>query len=605
MSTQLPTFDRQSTIHDVGLLAQNLACFGDIPQGFERILPLNVIVGRNNCGKSTLIDLVEYAICGSAARWVNRKGKRAEALMRIQLPGNLEAMASSLNYHYQGGQGFDHITTLYEYFLGKAVDVTVFARSLGEIRFENKPADLDSDAGQSTSMVASSIREVLHNPFERCVFYRLNAERDILPEKKQSTSSAIGKTGSGFSSLVQSLLLKSDADSDVIEEQLLSGLNYIYSPEIEFTRIECKEVSPKAGIGAGDIWEVYLRDRNTPSIPLTNLGSGVKTVLLAIAYLELHRQLSPHSPLNGTLPEGYANHTVIAFEEIENSLHPTLQRRLYDYIANWVCSNQATVFLTTHSPLAIDYFSKCEHSQIVHVTKEGDSAYTRAIRSQDAGSAVLSDLGVKPSDLFLTNAVIWVEGPADIRYLNRWIEIASNGQLKPGVHFQCLPFNGSGISSLYLRDDLGGTSEATQSVDMLVNMLNISRKPIIVVDSDKLTRSHSPSKHVLRVQSEAIACGGLAWITELRELENYIPPSVYEAEFGDIPSELDWAYGDVASFIGKKINEKHNLSTRKTAVSLWATERINEANFDEVEGLKVQVDAIVEHIRELNTMRTS
>src|SRR5207237_7737672 len=43
---------------------KNYKCFGDDPQGFEVIKPINIIVGRNNSGKSALIDLIQQA-CGA------------------------------------------------------------------------------------------------------------------------------------------------------------------------------------------------------------------------------------------------------------------------------------------------------------------------------------------------------------------------------------------------------------------------------------------------------------------------------------------------------------------------------------------------------------
>lgn len=37
-------------------------CFQDIPSGFECIKHMNLVIGRNNSGKSSLLDLIEH-IC--------------------------------------------------------------------------------------------------------------------------------------------------------------------------------------------------------------------------------------------------------------------------------------------------------------------------------------------------------------------------------------------------------------------------------------------------------------------------------------------------------------------------------------------------------------
>jgi len=43
---------------------RNYKSFGDEPQGFEGFSPANIIVGRNNSGKSALLDLVQFC-CGN------------------------------------------------------------------------------------------------------------------------------------------------------------------------------------------------------------------------------------------------------------------------------------------------------------------------------------------------------------------------------------------------------------------------------------------------------------------------------------------------------------------------------------------------------------
>ena len=41
---------------------KNFKCFGEEPQVFNRIMPINVIIGKNNSGKSSLITMIEFVV---------------------------------------------------------------------------------------------------------------------------------------------------------------------------------------------------------------------------------------------------------------------------------------------------------------------------------------------------------------------------------------------------------------------------------------------------------------------------------------------------------------------------------------------------------------
>jgi AAA15 family ATPase/GTPase len=47
---------------NVSIKIKNYMCFGEIPQGFDSIKPINIIIGRNNSGKSRLLDSIEYLV---------------------------------------------------------------------------------------------------------------------------------------------------------------------------------------------------------------------------------------------------------------------------------------------------------------------------------------------------------------------------------------------------------------------------------------------------------------------------------------------------------------------------------------------------------------
>lgn len=68
----------------VSLRAGNLKCFAEA-HGFDRILPMNIIIGRNNSGKSTLLDMLTFATKPDDISALGHRGKPPEVFLTCAL----------------------------------------------------------------------------------------------------------------------------------------------------------------------------------------------------------------------------------------------------------------------------------------------------------------------------------------------------------------------------------------------------------------------------------------------------------------------------------------------------------------------------------------
>ena len=73
------------SLQGVSLKCQNFKCFAEEPQGFDKIKPVNVIIGRNNSGKSTLLDLIHYATEMTDIAHLGHKGTVPKIFLSFEL----------------------------------------------------------------------------------------------------------------------------------------------------------------------------------------------------------------------------------------------------------------------------------------------------------------------------------------------------------------------------------------------------------------------------------------------------------------------------------------------------------------------------------------
>jgi hypothetical protein len=277
---------------------------------------------------------------------------------------------------------------------------------------------------------------------------------------------------------------------------------------------------------------------------------------------------------------------------LENNLHPALQRRLFWLLREHAVARGATVFVTTHSPIVVDLFADDEHAQLVHVTHDGSDATATTVLNHTSRHSVLNDLDVRASDLLQANRIIWVEGPTDRMYLNRWIELWSDGDLKEGKDYQCVFYGGRLLSHL-------SADESPDEQRDAIEILRVNRTVAVLIDSDKRTKHTRLNDTKKRLRDEVTQCGGIAWVTKGREVEHYLPHAALVGYLGDDASILG-LYDDVLDYLNgvqKKPTRKSfdKIKLAESIIPLLTTQDL-VSHLD----VKTKMDALCDMIREWN-----
>ncbi len=359
------------------------------------------------------------------------------------------------------------------------------------------------------------MQNVTH-PFNGQSFRRLLADRDIKTEPA-TANLKLESDGNGATNIVQRFLHTANEEfpEEVIKLELLDALNFVFGNDGEFLEITMKVHDDEKTDGSKDHWEIYLREDKKGLIPLSKSGSGLKTILLVLLNLLIVPKIEKKNKSD----------FVFAFEELENNLHPALLRRLFQYIEEYAINENAHIFLTTHSSTALDFFSISNNAQITHVVHDGESARTIPVSAHFDRLEVVSELGAKPSDLLQANGIIWVEGPSDRIYLNRWIDLCSKGHFQEGRDYQCAFYGGSLLAQTQFK-----SSEEAETD--LVNLLQVNPNIIVMCDGDRVSKDSEIKGRVKRINAEVQKIPEAhIWITDAKEIENYIPGSVLEKAF--------------------------------------------------------------------------
>lgn len=536
--------------------------FADIDE-FSNI---TVFIGRNNSGKSSCIDVIEKFIDLNELAIFQQEQK--DIIIEIEHILN-EDDIDKINPYMNP---YESVKFKKNYISKKIyLKIIGFLNNSGTYQYSYKRNLNDTVFDEKHSLIWDDFESQYINCFLGYKFRRLNAERDIVAEV-ENDDEYVGSNGIGVTNLVRKFLNYSEYNEKLIENNLMDALNQIINPDSEFSGIRVQQVKSKEGF----LWEIFLQEGKN-RYALSKMGSGLKTIILVLINL----LVIPHT-------KDYKNQKIIyAFEELENNLHPALQRRVFDYLYNYSIQNEGMIFLTTHSHVAINGYYNKEHAQIYHVIKKDGISSLHKIDDYFAKSSLLNDLDVKASDLLQSNGIIWVEGPSDRLYIKKWLEIFDDGSLQEGRNYQILYYGGR-LLFHYSADE-----EQAE----LLNVLITNRNAAIVIDSDKCSINDCINDTKNRIREEFNKYQAFCWITQGREIENYIPYTAIEQTYD---KQLDRQCQQYESFPEYIKTVRSNFCNEKVMFAQKVCKFISLQNSSNILDLKVQMKKLIETIKKWN-----
>lgn len=535
------------------IIIEKYKCFQEVK--ITGLKDINVIIGKNNIGKSSILDVIEM-IYGT------KKMNGSKILLTNKMD---EKVIESV---FRKDVSSSDIPTTRNYNFGKKY----IDQNLTYLRKDDKMNDMCDDFEKYNSHLP--IQQVVY--WTRCAknikinsknIKRILAERNVFPEDNDDNMD-VDSNGNGITKVITNYINRSRYEEKFVKVDLLNKLNEIMKDDAKFTEIVTQQIDTNDGVK----WEIFLREEGKGRIALSESGSGLKTILMVLVYTILipdieKKQLSDY---------------VFLFEELENNLHPSLQRRLLSYIEE-LAKKGAVFFLTTHSNVTLDSYQNSDLVNVLHVQKLNDKVDVCNVTDKIQKNSILDDLGVKASDLLQANGVIWVEGPSDRVYINKWLELFGNFDFREGKDYQCVFYGGRLLSNLSLEDE-----------DELINLMSVNRNAIIVLDSDKKSSNVPLNNTKKRILEEARKNNVLTWVTKGREIENYLSGDYLKKYYSKEKSRMIFGqFQKIDEFLEKlKKGEGKKFLKNKTEFARNILKDSCKADFETVYDLKKMIGKV-------------
>lgn len=513
------------TVHLPNLAISGYRSFGKEPQYFDQFTKINILIGRNNSGKSNVLRAIKEVL-----PQVSERGPLKLEPVAVHLPDQPpfqlavgESFATEPPGHWSlppssarrqqlptDGRG-PQVESLMAELLGRKAehDKTTLAWSFTTLP-DRKPLN-DTWGAAVDGMDERRLRALwafltgagggsrkAHWEPETIDRFPLKLPQhsvELIPAIRRIGDSGVDPSGYDGTGIINRLAQLQNPAADRQNEKL----------KFEAINAFLREVTdrPDARIEIPYARDTILVHMDNKVLPIACLGSGLHEVIILAAAAS-------------TL-----SHQIVCIEEPELHLNPVLQKK---FIRHLVTRTENQYFITTHSAAIMD----TPGAEVYHVTLADGRSRVERVTSDASRAAVCEDLGYHPSDLLLANCIIWVEGPSDRLYVNWWLQ-AFDSSLVEGIHYSVMFYGGKLAAHL--------SNAETDGVTDFIQLRRLNRRGVILIDSDRPTLLADLNDTKKRLQLEFDAGPGFAWISDGREVENYLPiGSISKAVMYTIPS---------------------------------------------------------------------
>lgn len=277
-------------------------------------------------------------------------------------------------------------------------------------------------------------------------------------------------------------------------------------------------------------------------IPLNKRGSGIRRLIL-LSYFRAEAERIAEEKNNKNI--------IYAIEEPETSQHPNFQRMIIDSLLKISSDDKHQVIITTHTP---EIAKMVDLDSLIFISK--DEYGPQIVRKEEEKlKGIVRSLGILPT--IESKVVICVEGENDINFLRNINQAIDDFK-------DIIDLEKSNITMIGMK----GSN--------LVNWVNrnyLKNSNVIefhLYDNDR--EDYRKTIEEIKANRDGRRFGEL---TSKREMENYIPPELIEEEFGinlDL-EKMDWDNIDVPKVLVSKGVMQHIKCPKKREEAI--KERLN------------------------------